>query len=148
MNSLRFIQVLESYGADPQRWPASQRCAISAFCARFDDAQSLRQEAQALDSWLNLACAPEPSDLLKARILKRAEPLPQLSVSLWQALPLRAVAASLIAGVCIGMSSTYISAPQTVYLDANTQPSTSVTDSSETQTYAWLNETFTDEASQ
>jgi len=95
MTTLRFIQLLESYGAKPNRWPQGERGSAMVFAEKFEDAQVLLSEAQALDAVLNSYKAPAPSDLLQARVLKRAQaetPTPQTGrVSSPKILPLRAL---------------------------------------------------------
>ena len=137
MTSLRFIQLLESYGAQPNHWPSEERAAALAFAEKFEDAKTLLSETQALDVALNASIPPAPSDLLRARVLKRAQTqatAPQAArVSRSTLLPFRAIAATLLVGVFVGISSGYLSPQnsedtQTLYAE---------------QSYDWLDEVFT-----
>jgi hypothetical protein len=99
MNTLRFIEIVQSYGGASDKWPAAEREAAGAFAARHEDARALLAEARALDARLNLAIAPVPSADLRARIITRAEPCAPAN----DALPYRAIAATLLAGVFLGL---------------------------------------------
>lgn len=116
MTSLRFIQLLESYGAQPARWPQDERDSAMAFAQKFEDAKTLLSEAGTLDAALSDNVAPAPSDILKARILRSAQAettAPDITVtSKAKSLPLRAIAATLLVGIFVGLGSGYLS-PQT-----------------------------------
>ncbi len=101
MNTLRFIEIIQSYGGAQGKWPAEEREAALAFAASHEDARALLTEAQALDSQLNLAIAPDPSAALRGQILARAKPMAAAN----DALPYRAIAATLLAGVFLGLIS-------------------------------------------
>lgn len=63
MNEVRFQELLAAYGADPRRWPESERAAASAYAEQSGASLALR-EAQALDSLLgDYAGAPAKNDL-------------------------------------------------------------------------------------
>ena len=49
----RLEQVLESYGADPGRWPAEERSGLESLLAESPDARALRDDAARLDSILD-----------------------------------------------------------------------------------------------
>ena len=76
INIKRFEQLLESYGANADRWPAGERDAALAFAQTSPDAQRLLDEAAQLDGMLDLAASPEPSAALAARIVAAVERAP------------------------------------------------------------------------
>ncbi|WP_017932164.1 hypothetical protein [Robiginitomaculum antarcticum] len=71
MNALRFVQIVEAYGADPIRWPEDERAVAQDFAARHDSAAQVLNRAGQIDALLHRRRAPAPTDLLKTRILKR-----------------------------------------------------------------------------
>lgn len=58
----------ERYGADPARWPASERGAYGGY-ADTEELASARAEAAALDGFLGAATLPRMEDGLAARML-------------------------------------------------------------------------------
>jgi hypothetical protein len=72
MTLARLGELLDAYGADPERWPYEEREAACALLARSAQAQR-RQEASAqLDAVLNLAPSHAASPALLERILAAA----------------------------------------------------------------------------
>ena len=69
----RFEQLLQSYGANADRWPTAERDAALALVQASSDARRLIDEAVQLDGILDLAASPEPSAALAARIVAAAE---------------------------------------------------------------------------
>ncbi len=72
----RFQQLLESYGAREDRWPAAERDGARALLQGSSDARKLRDEASRLDHILDLAGSPEPSPALATRIVAAAQQAP------------------------------------------------------------------------
>jgi hypothetical protein len=72
MTEERLAALLLAYGASPTAWPASERAAALALLARSGTAAAWASDAAALDAWLRLAQAPEPSRELRARVLGSA----------------------------------------------------------------------------
>ncbi|MGY6531764.1 hypothetical protein [Glycocaulis sp.] len=71
MDAQRFEAILTAHGADPSRWPPAERADALAFeRAEPDTAKAIREAAAGLDTLLAGARAPEPSDVLAARILE------------------------------------------------------------------------------
>lgn len=103
MNAERLSAILETYGADPKRWPAEERAAAEALLATGVGAEALA-EARALDALLAEDDAGAPSDLLMAR-LKRAAPR---AVS-WRAAG--ALAACAVLGLVLGYGGAMRMAP-------------------------------------
>ncbi len=68
----RLDELLECYGARPERWPDAERAAALALLLASRDARSRRDAAAALDAVLERAPAIEPSAGLAARILAGA----------------------------------------------------------------------------
>src|SRR5689334_14991504 len=109
MDLNRFTAIVEAYGGSPSRWPEAERDAATAFMRASPEAQRLAQEAEALDSLLDMPeTSPVTRDLqdrilstLPAATSERATPLPRLfSWSKW--IPAAAVACSLALGVVTG----------------------------------------------
>ena len=76
----RFQELIDAYGAGPSRWPVAERAAAEALLARDARARALLTDAAALDGLLDSAAAPEPSDLLRHRVL-RAAPRARAAIS-------------------------------------------------------------------
>lgn len=68
----RLAAILEAYGAEPRRWPPSERAAAEALIAGSPEARALRDDAARLDALLAGAVAPAPSAALRAAILQAA----------------------------------------------------------------------------
>lgn len=64
----RYLELLDTYGADLERWPAEERTPAKKLIVESAPARQARQEAETLDRLLNRAFSIEPSDVLKARI--------------------------------------------------------------------------------
>lgn len=102
MTEERFIQIVEAYGANPARWPETERAAAMAFADAHPDAADAALQAEALlDDWLGGPDA-QPSELLERRILNRF-PAPVAAPVRWQ-IP-AAAAAALLVGAFIGFAS-------------------------------------------
>ena len=54
----RFRELMEAYGADPQRWPANERAGAETLLAQNADAVTLRRRAASLDALLDSATVP------------------------------------------------------------------------------------------
>lgn len=67
----RLMELLDTYGADPRRWPASERKAALALLERSAEARTRRDQAARLDGLLDLLPAGEPSAELESRLLDR-----------------------------------------------------------------------------
>lgn len=74
MNRDRFVELLAAYGADMNRWPASERAAAEAFAAQSGGSVAAEiAAARALDAALDADAGPARDyALLEARILKSA----------------------------------------------------------------------------
>ena len=74
MTNERLIEIIEAYGAEPQRWPESERVAALAYMdANPADAKLALATAAGLDQALDSAKKQiSGTDLLAARILKAA----------------------------------------------------------------------------
>lgn len=78
MNQQRFEQLLDAYGADPDRWPEAERAAALDWCRDNPGAQNALDMASELDGLIApAALSPRPSDMLMAR-LARAVPAPAM----------------------------------------------------------------------
>jgi hypothetical protein len=69
MTLQRLRQLLDAYGASPDRWPAEERAAAVALLADSVEVQSQRDAAACLDALLDLAPVVPPSTELAARVL-------------------------------------------------------------------------------
>ncbi len=72
----RFEQLLQSYGANADRWPIVDHDAALALVQASSDVRRLFDEAAQLDGILDLAVSPEPSAAVAARIVAAAERKP------------------------------------------------------------------------
>lgn len=72
----RLRELLDTYGADPGRWPADERMAAEALLADSPEARNWREAARSLDAILDAAPAPRPSVGLLDSILGAADALP------------------------------------------------------------------------
>ncbi len=73
----RFRRLIAAYGADPTRWPPSQRPRAEALLARSARARALLAGAQAFDSLLMADAKPPADEQLAAAIIARATARPQ-----------------------------------------------------------------------
>jgi hypothetical protein len=73
MTPERFHQIVEAYGADPQRWPPQQRAAAQAWAGLHrQQAQAWLDEAAGLDAWLATDRLAPPDTSLQQRIVASA----------------------------------------------------------------------------
>ena len=99
MNAERFAAIVEAYGAEPRRWPESERADAEAFAAR-PEARSILADARALDVMLDATDAPAPVNLgFMRQALASAPKAPTPAVS-WR--PVAAMAACAVIGVALG----------------------------------------------
>lgn len=111
MTEDRFFEILEAYGANPERWPEAERAAAQAYAeAHADTVTEALQSAAALDALL-APTVVEPSDLLQRRLLK-ALPVPAEHRPQWQ-IPV-AAAAALVVGALIGFTGGAVTVDDTV----------------------------------
>lgn len=68
-----FQTILDTYGADPQRWPALERPKAEDFLKQSEEAQALYLEALKLDQAIKSARDLEPPPGLLEKILKQSE---------------------------------------------------------------------------
>lgn len=68
----RLRVLLDSYGADPGRWPETERAAALALLARRPDLAAERERAARLDALLAVAERPRASGVLTARLMQAA----------------------------------------------------------------------------
>lgn len=69
MTLQRLEQLLDAYGASPERWPADERAAALTLLAHSVEARTLRDEAERFDLLLDCAPVLSPSAELTARVL-------------------------------------------------------------------------------
>jgi hypothetical protein len=72
MTLARLGELLDAYGADPERWPPDEREAASALLAQSPQAQGRREASAQLDAVLNLAPTHTASPALLERVLGAA----------------------------------------------------------------------------
>ncbi len=72
MQPARFAEVLDAYGADPRRWPASERDAALALLASSPAARAQLQVAASLDAALDAHAVSPPSSALRAALIAAA----------------------------------------------------------------------------
>ena len=117
----RFAELVDAYGAKPERWPEAERPGALALLNDSAQARALREQAAALDTLLDQAVVPATSPALADRILAMAPSPAPLSSARKQGLAGRirhwlrlelpeaadwrgaaALAASLLVGVALG----------------------------------------------
>ncbi|MFP3582312.1 hypothetical protein SCB29_01730 [Paraburkholderia sp. SIMBA_055] len=77
MTPERFHQIVEAYGADPQRWPPQERAAAQAWASvHRQQAQAWLDEAAGLDAWLATDRLAPPDVALQQRIVASAPARP------------------------------------------------------------------------
>jgi hypothetical protein len=120
MTQERFMEILECYGADPQRWPATERTNAMAFAAQNPE---LIKAAMALEAELDdLLGSAEiaPSEMLEQKILRKLPRPASPIVWGWRA-PV-AAAAALMIGVALGFAGGAATTPmddaEALYADA------------------------------
>jgi len=98
-------QLLESYGADPARWPDDRRQTALRCLEKSAEARALQDEAAGLDATLDRAVAPAPAPELMAAILAAAsEPKPHFwTVPLWPFGPIWKPVSALAAAAMLGI---------------------------------------------
>ena len=72
MIDIEFENLVAAYGANPARWPEARRAAGEQYMISNPATETLLRNEAKLDAALDLVIAPEPSDILKARIMKDA----------------------------------------------------------------------------
>lgn len=108
----RFLELVEAYGAEPERWPEGERAGALALLATSPEARAACREAAALDGLLDELRGFRPSTVLTARVLaaapaKPAKPGSVLSAvlrSLWPARPIWQPAGGLAAAALLGLA--------------------------------------------
>ena len=68
----RFADLVDAYGARPERWPAAERPAALALLTDSGEARALRDQAETVDTLLDQALVQDPSPALAERILAAA----------------------------------------------------------------------------
>ena len=86
MDTNRFAELLDAYGADPRRWPAAERAAALALAQASTEARRLLEEATSVDALLAAPPGITPSSDLAARIMAQ---LPAEPASMSQSFSLR-----------------------------------------------------------
>jgi hypothetical protein len=105
MNIERFRSLLEAYGANPARWPETERVAALLFAEQSAEARDALQEAAAFDSLLDMAETQATTRALEDRILATFAERPPAQLSPWFTLgwiPAAAAACSLALGLAVG----------------------------------------------
>jgi hypothetical protein len=120
MNTEQLACLLDTHGADPDRWPEGQRAAALALCAVSPVAHGQWMAAKRLDAMLAAAKAPVPDSARQTRIVAGAVARLRAQTDTfldWRWLFTRPVAAafaaSLVAGWLVGIelaesASTYL----------------------------------------
>ncbi len=76
MDTNRFAELLDAYGADPRRWPAAERAAALALAQASTEARRLLEQAAATDALLAMPPGIVPSSDLASRIMAQLPPAP------------------------------------------------------------------------
>ena len=72
MTPERFVALLDSYGAAPDRWPEDERAAALALLSADPDASSAYERESLFDDLLTTSRAPLPSIALTQTVLAKA----------------------------------------------------------------------------
>ena len=99
MKTERFEQILDIYGATPEKWPQGERGAALTLVRESDAARELWDEALSLDRSLDRLVAPPPSPILVAQVMAaapRRRPQRLRRLALGAAAPLAAAAAAVL----------------------------------------------------
>ena len=108
----RFLELVEAYGAEPERWPEGERAGALALLTASPEARAACREAAMLDGLLDELPAYRPSTVVTARILAAApagsaKPGGVLSAvlrSLWPERPIWQPASGLAAAALLGLA--------------------------------------------
>lgn len=136
----QFAAMLDSYGADPQRWPENLRAEAQALLDRSDEARRTLADAVALDDALRSAAAREEAELwqpgdqdaalarlrsgVAARIASTSYQRPQRG-SAWTLFDMRWVFSPRLAWVGVGASGSLAVVVGLLIGSAYSMPSTS-----------------------
>jgi hypothetical protein len=75
MTPERFQTIVDAYGADPRRWPKTERAAAEAWAAAHRrEADAIRAASTDLDTWLDHHAVAPPDPALQQRIVDSAPP--------------------------------------------------------------------------
>ena len=105
MNIERFMTLVEAYGANPARWPDTERVAALLFAEQSAQARDVLQEAAAFDRLLDTAETQAATRALEDRILATFTEQTVSQRASWFTLrwiPAAAVACSLALGLAVG----------------------------------------------
>ena len=114
MNLERFAVLIDSYGAEPRRWPAAERDAALAFAAVSTAADALMREAAALDALLDTDHAAAATPAARRAVIAALPSTPVTAGQRWRELlallggwriAVPAMAMALVAGINIGASA-------------------------------------------
>lgn len=103
----RLKQLLAAYGADPARWPESERTEARDLLAGSPEARQELRKAAELDALLDSASMPPPSPALMAAILAKTPGAAQSGwlASLWPFGPLWKPASALLLAGALGIAT-------------------------------------------
>ncbi|HEY6453006.1 MAG TPA: hypothetical protein VIX87_10455 [Steroidobacteraceae bacterium] len=82
-----FRKLLDSYGAEPQRWPEKQRAGAQALLSSSPEARRLLEEARRLDHAIRSASSRQDETLWRGGEQQAA--LARVRAGIWARLPLR-----------------------------------------------------------
>lgn len=106
MNEKKFQEVIAAYGANPARWPESERDGMVLFSQANTQAAHELAGARQLDRLLDLLPDYQPQEMLRIRILSAEQRLRSSAWrwpldSVWR--PAAGMAASLAFGILLGL---------------------------------------------
>jgi len=120
----RFEQLLQSYGANADRWPIVERDAALVLVLVSSDARRLFDEAAQLDDILNLAVSSEPSAAAAACIVAAAAHtspwrkwLAEIVVEIWPFAGQWRAAAILASSMFLGLALGAVTPPVSAGVD-------------------------------
>ncbi|NKB22361.1 MAG: hypothetical protein GKS01_17885 [Alphaproteobacteria bacterium] len=121
----RMRDLIEAYGAEPDRWPSSERERALLFLETSKEAQDILAESKVLDTALDALPEPDMSQGIKSRVLDAFTPANPIAanenvglvaaITQWHPQSngswLRAAAAAIVFGVLCGVGGAQIFAP-------------------------------------
>jgi len=99
----RLEQLLDAYGADPERWPPAEREAALSLIERSAEARARCDAAASLDALLDLVAYEPPSAELAARVVEVARSRLQPPTNRRRAWPYLAAAVPLAAAAALAL---------------------------------------------
>ena len=76
MSLARFVEFVETHGADPDRWPEKRREHVQSLLVASAEARAALAQAEKLDALIARHCRDGDEEAATARVLRRLQALP------------------------------------------------------------------------